>query len=1146
METDLAIPDLVEEIERLRKRVRELETDPGPGEPLSTGDRYRSLLDQTRMGIGVVQEGRIKFINASALSILGLSPEEVSAKSFTELIHPEDRAMVVENHRRRLMGREAPPSYCFRALLPDGTVRLLELRSSLIDWDGAPATLNLVFDVSESQLAANLLSGQLALGPTLSGDLDKDEVLRSSLEAAIKITGLEVGGLYLVDARSGHLELTAAMGIDPGFRKAISRIERGSEQAALIMAGKPVYLDQAETAVLFRETYPKEYSTPAAVAVVPILREGRVVGCLKLASYALFEIDPAHRRTVESCATLLSAVVTRILAEEQLQRSEIRFETVFDNAAVGMVLTDLKGGFIRINDKICQMLGYDRSRVMEMNLADVCHPQDLEVWDRIRRRMLAGEMEQGRNEIRLVGKKGRLVWAQVGVSLIRDEKGNALHFSSQVMDITDSKAAREAHLEIQAHLQSLMVNATQFAIYRLAVDESAPYGLKVVLASPSIIDLLDPEDPLDLASWFEAVHPDDRERVIEANVRAHETNLFNERGRIWHRSKKEWRWLHVSSNAIMDVDGRPTFINGIVIDVTDQMRAEEALRESENRYRTLFQDSPVSLWEIDMSRIKAHVDRLERKGTVDLKAYFKENPSQVFECLEMVNLIAANKATLDLSEARNIEEMTAHMDRIMTPSALEFFIESVAAFSQGQTVFQKGYRRGTTSGGAYDVEAKLSILPGHERDWSRVVQLALDTTERVRTEAALKEIEEHFRSLMESATDFVIFRHAFDQGRCDRGKVVFASPSITRLLAVDDPLNLDEWYTHVPPEAQKRLAAAQRQAAKNHNYNQIFQVDHPDRGPIWMQIVATIIPDKKGRPRYSNGIIIDVTDRIRAGQALKESQELFSLFMNNLPGVAFIKDLEGRYAFYNQACRLILGRDLPQVIGKTDHDLWPAEIADQLRSNDRMILTEDEPLEFVETIVTPSGIQNWLTSKFLIHKEGRPVFLAGVGIDITLRVKAEQSLREKEQELLLQAKRMEESNIALKVILKHQDEERGELGSRVLANVKNLVIPYLDRIERQHLTRQQASYLQAARTNLGDIVSPFAKKLSSKYFSLTPREMEVARMVRDKKSTAEIAELFNISENAIAIHRKNIRAKLGLKNKKVNLASYLQALEDEP
>jgi|GEM_PF-2255937 len=1146
MEADLSRPDPSAEIERLRRKIRELESRLKGGESLSPADRYRSLLDQARLGIGVVQEGRIKFINSTALSFLGLSPEEVSTRSFTELIHPEDRAMILDYHRRRIKGEALPPSYCFRALLPDGQVRLLELRSSLIDWEGAPATLNLVFDVTETQLASNLLSGQRELGPTLSGDLNKEEILRSSLEAAVRITGLEAGVIYLVDPGSGHLDLVAAKGIDPGFRKVISRIDRDSEQAVLVLAGKPAYFGQAETAVLFRNHYPKEYWTPAAVAMIPILREGRVVGCLKLASFSLFEIDQARRRTVESCATLLGAVVARVLAEEQLWQSEVRFKAAFENAAIGMALTDLKGGFIKVNPKFCLILGYDPDELTGLTMAEVCHPRDLEKGGRIRRLMLAGELDYGQYETRLRGKDGRLVWARVGSSLIRNEKGEPLYFSSQILDLTDTKADREAHLETQAHLQSLMVNATQFAIYRLEVDETAPHGLKVVFASPSIIELMDPEDPLDLASWVETIHPDDRERVIAANARAPEINLFNERGRIWHRTKKEWRWLHATSNAILDQDGRPVFVNGIIIDITTQMRVEEALRESENRYRTLFQDSPVSLWEADMSRVKAYVDRLKEEGVADLRAYFKEHPAEVFHCLKMINLIEINKATLDLAGIETFGEGVAHMDRIMTPSAVEAFIESVAAFSEGRTVFQMGYSRGTASGGSYDVEARLSILPGHEHDWSRVVQLALDTTERMRTEAALKEIEAHFRSLMESATEFVVFRHAFDRGRCEEGRVVFASPSVTRLLAADDPLNIDSWYNHVPSQDRNRLLAAQRRAAETLNYNQIFEVDHPERGSTWMQMVATVIPDQEGRPRYSNGIIIDVTDRIRAEQALRESQELFSLFMNNLPGVAFIKDLEGRYAFYNQACQQIMGRDLPEIIGRTDHDLWPAEVADRLRSNDRMVLGEGEPLEFVETIPAPSGIQNWLTSKFPIHKDGRPIFLAGVGIDVTLRVKAEESLREKEQELLSQAKRMEESNIALKVILKHQDEERGELGSRVLANVRNLVTPYLDRIERQQLTRQQARYLQAARANLADIVSPFAKKLSSRYFSLTPREMEVARMVRDKKSTAEIAELFNISENAIAIHRKNIRAKLGLKNKKVNLASYLQALEDEP
>ncbi|MEJ2365873.1 MAG: helix-turn-helix transcriptional regulator [Deltaproteobacteria bacterium] len=112
----------------------------------------------------------------------------------------------------------------------------------------------------------------------------------------------------------------------------------------------------------------------------------------------------------------------------------------------------------------------------------------------------------------------------------------------------------------------------------------------------------------------------------------------------------------------------------------------------------------------------------------------------------------------------------------------------------------------------------------------------------------------------------------------------------------------------------------------------------------------------------------------------------------------------------------------------------------------------------------------------------------------------------------------------------------------MLSNVKELVNPYLNRLKNTSLDRQQRAHLEIIESNLNDIVSPFLRQLSSKYLKLTPREIEVATLVKEGKSTKEIGEMLNLSMNAVDFHRKNIREKLGLKNKKANLRTHLLSL----
>ncbi|HPC46972.1 MAG TPA: LuxR C-terminal-related transcriptional regulator, partial [Deltaproteobacteria bacterium] len=162
--------------------------------------------------------------------------------------------------------------------------------------------------------------------------------------------------------------------------------------------------------------------------------------------------------------------------------------------------------------------------------------------------------------------------------------------------------------------------------------------------------------------------------------------------------------------------------------------------------------------------------------------------------------------------------------------------------------------------------------------------------------------------------------------------------------------------------------------------------------------------------------------------------------------------------------------------------------------------------------------------------------------EIEERLQAEQSLLQKEEELRLKSMNLEEANTALKVLLKRGEQDKRELEEKVLSNIRELVMPYIEKIKAGPLDDKQRTCLEILEANLGDIVSPFLKTLSSQYLNLTPTEIQVANLIREGKSTKQIAGVLGISERAIEFHRTNIRDKLGLKNSKTNLRSYLLTL----
>lgn len=164
-------------------------------------------------------------------------------------------------------------------------------------------------------------------------------------------------------------------------------------------------------------------------------------------------------------------------------------------------------------------------------------------------------------------------------------------------------------------------------------------------------------------------------------------------------------------------------------------------------------------------------------------------------------------------------------------------------------------------------------------------------------------------------------------------------------------------------------------------------------------------------------------------------------------------------------------------------------------------------------------------------------------VERALNELAERNERKKaEKELLEKSKSLEEANIALKVLLQHREEDRKAMEDNIITNVKQLVLPYVDKLKMLKLNKDQLAYVKMIEDNLQDIISPFLRSLTMEHANFTPREIQITSLVKEGKTTKEITEILNISATAVDFHRKNIRVKLGIKNKKTNLHSYLLSM----
>jgi PAS domain S-box-containing protein len=339
--------------------------------------------------------------------------------------------------------------------------------------------------------------------------------------------------------------------------------------------------------------------------------------------------------------------------------------------------------------------------------------------------------------------------------------------------------------------------------------------------------------------------------------------------------------------------------------------------------------------------------------------------------------------------------------------------------------------------------------------------------------------------------------------------------------------------------------------------NELFQTGHA-QGMFYMnkkngivvpiEAALSLLTDPDGNRRGTIAICRDITIRVKAEKQLLDTKLfLENIFATTRDGI-YVSNAQGQCIMINQAFSDITGYTQDELIGCSPASLLADDSDAELSQQIMQAMDNRDDLSLFEArwkrkngMVFPAEVRLAVLKTEAGDYNG---IVASVR-DITERRRVLEELRRSheqlEEKVRERTENLEEMNTALRVLLQGREEDKLSHEDKILANVNELVLPYLDRLKTTRLDERQRSSVAIIEATLKDIVAPFAGKTASRNLSLTPAEIQIANLIKHGMTAKEIAGITSLSPRTIECHRASIRRKLGLINRKVNLRAYLQS-----
>jgi PAS domain S-box-containing protein len=432
-------------------------------------------------------------------------------------------------------------------------------------------------------------------------------------------------------------------------------------------------------------------------------------------------------------------------ARERLQASEELFRLLTTHAPVGIFLTNANGDCEFVNKKWTEFAGISADEAMGQGWIQVLHPEDKE---RIFKEWYksAKEKRPFKATYRFLAPNGKVTWLDGSAIALHDSKKIVKGYIGTISDITENVIAREKLTESEERYKAFVSQSNE-GIWRFELEKPLDITLPVQKQLDHVYKyayLAECNDAMARMYGYQNANdivgarlPDFMDRQDKRNIDYLTTfiksgyKLLN--GESYEKDNDGN--IHIFQNNLIGIVQNKHVIRawGNQRDITVHRQAEEALRQSEERYRYIFETAGVSLWDQDFTEVKKEIDKLQAKGVTDFKKYFEEHPEFVTKAISLVKINDVNQHTVELYEAESKEDLLNSLHKVFLPETSEVFIGELLTIAEGRTKYTAETVEQTLNGRVFHILFSI-VFPKDEQSFKHVLVNIIDITDRKKTE----------------------------------------------------------------------------------------------------------------------------------------------------------------------------------------------------------------------------------------------------------------------------------------------------------------------------------------------------------------------------------------------------------------------------